>query len=42
MKRGVFNPAFQQRYFLLVNGHLFYYTSSGAGQHAKGKVIFFL
>lgn len=37
-KKGLFNKAFQARYFILTGGHLYYYTPSDAGQHFKGKI----
>jgi len=37
-KKGLFNKAFQERYFILTGGHIFYYTASDAGQHFKGKI----
>jgi len=38
LKRGYFNKAFQERYFILSNGHLYFYTPSDSAQHYRGKI----
>lgn len=37
-KKGYFNKALQERYFVLTGGFLHYYTPSDAGQHHRGKI----
>jgi len=37
-KKGFFNKALQERYFILTGGFLYYYTPSDAGQHFRGKI----
>jgi len=39
MKKGKYNPSYQERYFVLTDGHLHYYTPDNSGQHYKGKVF---